>query len=269
MFNGFKRRTNIFIGTHFKAKCAVIALVLFYITLNNITFDGNFCFDRNSKLDEPPTQSKNAQIQRIKKSYRLATDYYNQGNFKLAEKEFVKVLKPVFGKVGVRELDQDNIPYIKTELLNSIYHIGLIYHNDETYPNNYAKAAAIYRYCAKFAEKYKVERFNSKFFITEANRIETHFLQSIGISNGPKIHSNKPIEYQIELKAFRRQVGQKLNYLDRIAKSNIGLRAKQVEKIYNENIRFFVNDVKNGFIQKLLIECHRQLGAPPKVFNMP
>jgi len=44
---------------------------------------------------------------------------------------------------------------IKLEILDSMYHIGLIYelNDDEKYERNYIKAAAIFQYCAKFAEK--------------------------------------------------------------------------------------------------------------------
>lgn len=241
----------------------VSAIVLLYIMLNEAT-NINFSHNQNPKLDRSNTQQQDIQVQLIKKSYQSAIKYYNQGNVKLAEKEFIKVLKPILSKGEIRELDQNNIPYIKTELLDAIYHLGLIYHNDKTYPNNYPKAAAIYQYCAKFANKYKVKNIDSKFFINEAHKLEKQFLQSIGVSNTANIYSNSPAKYQNELKAFRHQIKQKLDDLDHTANLSISLRAKQVEIIYHENAKFFMGDDKKGLLQKLLADCNRQLGGPPE-----
>lgn len=198
-------------------------------------------------------------IQLLKKYYWSAIDYYDNEDLKSAEKEFIKVLKPVFSKVTVREVSQTNIPYIKKELLDSMYHVGLIYCRDESYQSNYAKAAAIYQYCARFAQKYDVTGHNidSNFAFNKAHEIEAIFLRSIGINCveiGDKIE-----EYQNKLSAFRVHIKCQIKMID----ENIDLRAKQIENMHNEITDFFFNCCETGLIQNIFSDCVTQLGRPP------
>ena len=215
------------------------------------------------------------------KSYYSAINYYDQKNFELAEKKFVEVLKPVMSKANAKNVDPNNIFRLKNKLLDSMYHMGLIYqHNSQSYSNNYAKAVSIYQYCAMFAEKYGIDIFDNKFFINEACEIEKHFLQSIGINNGwtqtlkerepafkngwAQALSERNHEYKNKLSAFRYKIKKKIENNDIMIHQNISSRAKQVEIIYTEIANFFVNDNRSGFIQKLFNDCHVQLGGPSK-----
>lgn len=203
------------------------------------------------------------QIFNIKKAYGLGIYYYNKRDFKLAEKEFVKVLKPILSKPKINTLHQSNIKYIKNELLDSMYHLGLIYLEDTSYPNNYVKAAAIFQYCFGFAKKYKIESTDSKFFLNEAYNVEKKFLQSINKdSNNIRgiYYRKRIIQYKNELNIFREKIKQKLDTLNTLTIKDIILRAKKIETISQECTNYY----KKGLVQKLLADCNKQLGGPPK-----
>jgi hypothetical protein len=210
------------------------------------------------------TQSLTDQINVIKQTYQLALSYYNKDHLSLAEKEFIKVLKPILSKSEIRTLPIDYISELKREILDSMYHIGLIYLKDKTYPNNYAKAAAIFQYCSNFARKYQVSDADPQLFLHEAYRTEKEFLHSIDSCNKDAYDSTEATEYKRMLQNLRHHVALKLDELNNIKIRDINLRAEKIEKIYKECMKFFINDKKNGLIQRILTDCIEQLGGVPK-----
>lgn len=251
-------------------KLYLVALTSFFLWLMvESLLNSNFAITNNLNYTESDLQKVQKQLNHIKKSYILGIHNYNNHKFKLAEKEFTEVLKPVLSKEEFRTLDPQFITKISEELLDSIYHIGLIYLDDTSRPSNYAKAAAIFQYCSNFVKKYGSTKFKSEFFIKKALSIERAFLQTIGGNTNLNNSEKRILEYQNTLQIFRNNIIQKTNNLKALSKTeDIPLRAKRTEKIYNECSEFFVNNQssvkQNGFIQKLLNDCHQQLGGVPK-----
>ena len=209
-------------------------------------------------LENTLESDQSIQIKIIKESYQLGINYYNQNNFILAEKEFVKVLRPVLSKFKI--LEPHNIVHVKNEVSNSMYHLGLIYRISNIYPNNYAKATAIFHYCAKFSKCYDIEKLTSEYFLKEAYKMEKEFLESIQIYS--KSYSNKCEQYKNKLLTFRKQIKQKLEELDN--DKDIILHTNKVELLYEEINKFFINDDGKGFIQQLFIDCIEELGELPQ-----
>jgi hypothetical protein len=99
---------------------------------------------------------KEEQLQEIRNNYNNGLEKYKENNHKEAETQFVKVLKPLLSKPVMKALHPENIPAVKSELLDTMYHLGQIYlaNQENIYSDNYSKAAAIFQYCAGFVEKY-------------------------------------------------------------------------------------------------------------------
>lgn len=176
----------------------------------------------------------------IKICYKLALYYYNQHKIKAAETQFITVLKSTFSKNAWLQLDKYDI---KTELLDSMDHIGDIYCNNNTYHNNYAKSAAINQFCCKFSNLYHIA------FTTKSREIELSFLHSIGINS-----LTNTLSYQNELEQFRSNIERKFRFLN-----DDDSRTKQVELLYTDITKFFINNHNTGYIQRLFNECFNEL----------
>jgi tetratricopeptide (TPR) repeat protein len=244
-------------------------------------------------------EKKASRIKEIKKSLKSGQEYYNQRNFKDAEKELVKVIKSVFSKpnpkldtkslyVKVEDI-KVKVEDVKEEVLAAMYHLGLIYLNDSSYFNHHAKAAAIFQYCAVFSEKQKVVFTlegnvlgNAEYFIKQAYLVEQGFLQSIGkgsiAENDREPSSQQKIsKYKQQLYETRSKIKAKLDEIENFTIERIADRAKAVEEIYKTCSNFFVshntaqisqavqeNEQEHGLVQRLLEDCHQQLGYPPE-----
>ncbi len=81
-----------------------------------------------------------------------------------------------------------NTEDVKEQVLDAMYHLGLIYIDKDEF-NNYAKAAGIFQYCAGFAKKYDVAieinkagetiLADSEYFLSQAHEVEREFLKNI------------------------------------------------------------------------------------------
>jgi tetratricopeptide (TPR) repeat protein len=231
------------------------------------------------------TRGYHEQKDEIKISYNLGLQNYNQGNLHQAESEFVKVLKPLLSRPLMRTLDTDFIKVFKVELLDSMYHLGQIYLRGD-YSDHHSKAAAIFQYCAGFSIKHKASieidgkkytevednyTYNAEYFLNLAYLVERQFLAELEINDGSteqeycSNYQQKITEYKEELAAIRNVIKNNLSDISDLKIENIAQRAEAVKNIYYTSTKFFVNqETKLGFIQKLLTNCYKQLGNPPK-----
>ena len=122
-------------------------------------------------------------LEEVGESYRIGLELFQSGETREAEALFVNTVRPFLSKNTMQSI------YVKVEdfapeLLNTMYHIGLIYlqDNENTYSDSYSKAAAIFQYCHKFKEKYlpaAEEEVGKVDFLREAYLAEKKFLDSI------------------------------------------------------------------------------------------
>jgi len=230
-------------------------------------------------------RSYNEERDKIKISYNLGLQNYNQGDLQQAEIEFVKVLKPLLSKPLMQTLDTDFIKVFKSEILDSMYHLGQIYLSG-SYSDHHSKAASIFQYCAGFAIKHKASIkidgqkysevednyiYNSEYFLNLSYLVERQFLAELEINDGSTeqeycaSYQQKVMEYKEELSSIRTVIKNKLSDISDLKIENIAKRAEAVKNIYYTSTKFFVNkETEPGFIQKLLINCYKQLGNPPE-----
>jgi hypothetical protein len=218
-------------------------------------------------------------IMEIQKSHIKAIELFQQKEFDEAEREIVKVLKPMLDISKLKTLKTEQIEYVKAELLDSIYHLGLIYLESDKYPENYAKTATIFQYCANFAMHYKTSLKladgvigDQEYFIKQAYLVEEKFLANIRmdvdeISEKNLLKSGEELAtYKDELRQVRSDIKDKLNQIQNLTIDEISDRADMIEEICRDCNSFFVNHEQNqapGFIQRLLADCHKQLGFVP------
>ncbi|MDF2966174.1 MAG: hypothetical protein K0Q51_1562, partial [Rickettsiaceae bacterium] len=228
--------------------------------------------------DKDPTEERAKILDQINLSYKQGLNYFLGEDFDLAEKEFVKVLKPVLSKTIMQSIYVSVEDY-KEEVLNAMYHLGKIYLSSTQYFNNYAKAAAIFQYSAAFAEKYNVTIYKSdgnKIELQkEAYTVEAHFLNSIGRVSDTKSIEDKVAkcakeieEYKQELLNLRAVCKEWLVEIDNITIERIAERAREVEKLYNYCTSSFVSNYSSkeqnpGLVQKVIRSCIVQLGPIP------
>lgn len=196
------------------------------------------------------SESESFIITRIITSYQFAVTYFKRNKFNAAKKKFIEVLKPIMSKPHIRSLHQNNICFIKTEILDSIYHIGLIYLNDL----HFIEATAILQYCANFCTKYEIS--DPHFFLSKAYSIEKYFLESVGVFvlDDRSNLSDQYNIYRTELKNIRYQTAQQLNDI-----GNIRERSTLIEALYGKCMNLFINNHNNGLIQKIFIDCFNQI----------
>ena len=210
-------------------------------------------------------EEKPVRINEIKESLKVGQAYFNQGNFKEAEKELVKVIKPVLSKSVMKDL-YVKLDDVKEEALAAMYHLGFIYLHDTSCFNNYAKATGIFQYCAAFAKKYHIG--DAEFYLNQAHKVESDFLKSIDVLTSEPTNSRESLElYKGELEDFRDEVKARIASIKGLTIEEIDLRADIVEEIYNDCGDFFVKpqaEPYGGLMQRLLADCYRQLGNPPE-----
>lgn len=256
--------------------------------------DDNFLEHELSNVQISEPRSKEEILQGIKDSYKNAMNCFKANNFVGAEEKLVQAIKPALSHSLRKEIIMsDCTQEVKETLLDSMYHLGQIYlaNKDNKYTYNYAKAAGIFQYCVRFAEKYKDEISNwetqKDFFLYESYKIEFEFFKTI---QGKGIYpdadeylryesqKNKVEKYQESLSQLRTHTKQKLTEeINPLGVDRIQERAAKIEDLYKEITKFFVNHEllsssssssttanQLGLIQQLLSECYAQLGAIPK-----
>lgn len=176
----------------------------------------------------------NNNLQNIKENYIKAITLYKNGHKDTAEQEFLKVLKPILSNSKIRIIPQEKIYLVKEEVLDSIYHIGLMYLSDFTKVNNFAKAAAIFQYCSKFSETYNC-LLNPATFLSKAYNIEEELLNhyNININYGTLLnYCNKIKNYKKRLNNIRIEIANELYIIDR-SFVNYDDWSSKIEFIYN------------------------------------
>lgn len=242
----------------------------------------------------------------IRGSFTQGVKYYNSGNLLGAETEFVKALRPLMSKPIMKAIHPGNIEGVKVELLRSMYHLGEIYlRGGEVLKAKYgectdhhSKAAAIFQYCSRFAEKYNATIYiegkvaDSQYFVHKSYDVEREFLaQASAIGAGSRAgdesyyenYRQKIENYKTDLANIRAEAREMLDEISDLGVDQIADRAASVEDIYRTSSQFFVEHpqesmslaaaspvttsetrVVNGFIQRLLQECYEQLGPVPE-----
>jgi tetratricopeptide (TPR) repeat protein len=130
-------------------------------------------------------------INKMKTSLQSGLEHYQDGELEKAKEDFVQVLKPFLSKDVMKKIPWSNEDRVTSKLLKAMYHLGEIYAKDSESPEHYAKAAAIYQYCAAFAEKYDVkigvatdgggkQKMKAQEFLHKAYDVERAFLQEVG-----------------------------------------------------------------------------------------
>jgi tetratricopeptide (TPR) repeat protein len=238
----------------------------------------------------------------IRDSFRQGVGYYSSGNFREAEQEFVKALKPLLAKPLMKAIHPENIQFVKTELLGAMYHLGEIYLQDNHYLDHHSKAAAIFQYCAGFAEKYGAtieigdQIVDSQYFLHKAYDVEREFLVQVpviepalgvgDIAADESYYENyqqRIDHYRSDLANIRTAAKGMLDDISDLGVEQIAERSSSVEEIYQISSQFFVDHHQepmglaatlpdtpsegksgNGLLQRLLRECYEQLGPVPK-----
>ena len=137
----------------------------------------------------------------VNSAYTAGLAYYEEQNLNQAELEFAKVLRPVLSKPSTKQMSLTSKDHNITEVvLDSMYHLALIYLQSCHYHNNYAKAAAMLQYCYGFAKKYGLEDDR---YLREAYRVESKFLQNAQVSE-PDI--NHDLYHVANIKWYRDKI---------------------------------------------------------------
>ncbi len=105
-------------------------------------------------------------LKEIEEAYTKAVDCFRQQDYDKAEKEIINILKPVLSNPGPDILPSSYIKQVANVVLESLYHLGVIY----------AKAAAIFQYCQNFYIEYKPE------FQVNSREIEPAYFESLALS---------------------------------------------------------------------------------------
>lgn len=223
--------------------------------------------------------SKEAVLSNALSFYRNGIKLFQDSDAIRAEAELVKAIKPFLSKNTMRNIYVDTEDF-KAELLDAMYHIGLIYFNDaETmYMDSYSKAASIFQYCHKFSQKYEVAgEVGGRDYLRKAYMCEAKFLNNLDLHK----FSNKQAsddyykekqeeykEYVEDITAIRDITKFGLEEIDDLGIDRVGDRAEGVRLLYGQITEFFVSHTGNGLVQKLLKDCEAQLGAPPCKYAM-
>ena|GEM_PF-5247093 len=228
---------------------------------------------------------KKRSLEEAEALYKVGLGLFQSGDMKGAEECFVSAVRPFLSKNTMQNI------YVKVEdfapeLLNSMYHMGLIYlqDNETTYSDSYSKAAAIFQYCHKFQEKYSPaaeEEVGDVDYLKAAYLTEKKFLSSIEIrsdtdesedvSSEGAYYRSKIAEYEghkEELEGLRGITEALLLSISGFTMESVGERAKSVEGIYKETTEFFVSPENDGLVQRLLADCQEKLGAAPCEFSV-
>ena len=184
-------------------------------------------------------------------------------------------MKPVLSKPGPDILPSSYIKQVAIIVLESLYHLGIIYLNSNKYKENYAKAAAIFQYCKNFCIEYKPEfKINSK-------KVDAIYFESIALSAEKLFllsRSSGSISYSLQeedmlqaayciqnykkpLKEFRTEIGLELEKIKEYSIKNLCTRVIMVKKLYSKCGNFFINKHGTGFIQRIMQDCFNQLGC--------
>lgn len=211
----------------------------------------------------------------IRKSYAKAVDYFAQGDFDRTEEEIVRTLRPILSTPAPDILPSSYIKQVANILLDSLYHLGIVYLNSNKYEEKYAKAAAIFKYCQSFHIKYKPEfqvnnrKLDSTYFELLASSTEKFFLSSLSISNISYSLQEEGMlsalyffrNYKKPLQEFRLEVGLELEKIKKYYSKDIYSRVDAVKSLYGKCSHFFINQHGTGLVQRMMHECFRQLGC--------
>lgn len=126
----------------------ILFVLIFYLSPNVVLSDSSIMVDNIYSV------VNDNKLQNIKENYKEGIKQFNCGKVHDAEQQLLLVLKPILSNPESTIIPLEEIDKIKEEVLGSMYYLGLIYLNDTQRVNNYAKAAAIFHYCARFSKKY-------------------------------------------------------------------------------------------------------------------
>lgn len=211
----------------------------------------------------------------IRKSYAKVIDYFKQGDYDKTEEEITRTLRPILSAPNLSQLSSSHIKHLASIVLDSLYHLGVIYLNGNKYKEKYAKAAAIFKYCQNFHIKYKPEfqvggsEIDPTYFESLALSAESLFLFSLSVSSiYASLHETDMLtalhffqNYKKPLQELRSEVGLELEKITKYHSSNICSRVDAVKSLYGKCSHFFVNTHGTGFVQRMMQECLHQLGC--------
>lgn len=214
-------------------------------------------------------------LNEMRKSYAKALDYFEQRDYDKTEEEIIKTLRPILSTPGPGILSSSYIKQVASIVLDSLYHLGVIYLNSNKYKEKYAKAAAIFKYCQNFHIKYKPEfqvegsEIDPTYFELLVLSVEKLFLFSLSISsisNSLQEEDRLPAlyffqNYKKPLQELRSEVGLELEKIKKYHSSNICSRVDAVKSLYDKCSHFFINTHGTGLVQRMMQECLHQLGC--------
>ncbi len=241
-------------------------------------------------LSRPPSISGsiNQVLNAIEKLYQEALVHYQDSNFEVAQSKLKSLLKMT--PVAHFSLN----PFLKiTEcaswIISSIHLLAKIHLVEDLScgnhgANNYAKAACMLQYCAKFAAKYDPCHYDDRIhinFLQEAYRVESLFLSSChrqnhksqSLQDDTLLYQERIDIYKAKLEQIRLYISSKLYEINTLNLSQISQRAKMTEDLYQESMEFFINNARSrnqhqGFLQLLIHDCQNQLAHPPCKYSI-
>lgn len=236
-------------------------LFVFYVSTNIA------CADFSVKRDHSTNLATNNNLQNIKKYYKEGIQQFNCGKVRDAEQLLLLVLKPILSNPENTIIPLEEIDKIKEEVLGSMYYLGLIYLNDTQRVNNYAKAAAIFHYCARFSKKYNC-LLSPDFFLEQAYNTEQAILHYYNIYKDDRtilVYKNKIKYYKEKLKNSRLSIANDLYAIDQ---NSINLEdwSSRIEHVYKKIFNVFINHEcsnNNGILQTMITDCQEQIGPVP------
>lgn len=206
-------------------------------------------------------------LQNIKKHYKKSIEQFNCGKVSDAEQQLLLVLKPILSNPESTIIPLEEIDKIKEELLGSMYYLGLIYLNDTRKVNNYAKAAAIFHYCARFSKKYNC-LLSPDFFLEQAYNTEQAILHYYNIYKDNRtmlVYKNKIKYYKEKLNNSRLSIANDLYVIDQNS-INWEDWSSRIEHVYKKIFNVFINDEfpnHSGILQEMIADCQEQIGPVP------
>ena len=226
---------------------------------------------KETKLN-PDIAFKN-KLKEIEEAYTKAVDCFRQQDYDKAEKEIINILKPVLSNPGPDILPSSYIKQVANVVLESLYHLGVIYLNSSKYKEKYAKAAAIFQYCQNFYIEYKPEfQVNSReiepaYFESLALSTERLFLLSLSISSISNSLNEQGMlpalyfcrNYKNPLNEFRSGISLELEKIKEYSIKDIYTRVNAVKSLYSKCSNFFINKQNTGFVQRIMQDCFNQL----------
>lgn len=210
-------------------------------------------------------------------SYKEGLRLFEIGEFEDAEAHFVNVLRPFLSKPSMKSL-YVGIEDFKEGILDSLYHLGLIYLEDaeKRFTDNYSKSASIFQYCDRFKKEYKPEgEVGDRDYLSKAYLCEASMLNHLGMHEFPdksaedayvKSKLEEYISYNAEISGIREVVDTGLEDIKDFGIDEVSARSESVRLIYDMTSQFFASSNGEGLFQRLLKSAQELLGPSPCEF---